>query len=194
MSHIAFHFSDDTTLRIGGRERKYYAGYIRRMADALVDLRLPRELEAAANWQYELRIDVAQAVWPSVWAISSTPVRLALLFDTCCEDHLIIDGSAFVEVADAIDEGLRIGIFREETQGYDGIARVAERLRQGGDWCALAFSGAEDFKGVDEAQEELCPTLGSGELLQPSFYPSELTLLTMPLEELIQLTRATARA
>jgi hypothetical protein len=197
MSSIAFHFPD-VTLRIGGRESAWFRVYVTDIAEGLVKLALPYGTKPKLGWTHGDHANQYEIILRTVWAVSSAPGRLAVLFGACCENNLLIDGKAFPEVADTIDEGRRVGIFREETQGYDGIAKVVDRFRQGGRWCALSHSVTDGFprprltvaKTVALLRKE-GPTLVKGELAAPSFFPDGPTILTMTPDELINLTSAT---
>ena len=203
MSSIAFHFPD-VTLRIGGRERYWFDAYCNHIAEGCARLRLTHGMKPARGWAHGDHADQYAIIVRTAWAISSAPGRLAVLFSACSENNLLIEGNAFTETADAIDEGRRTGIFREETQGYDGIAKVVERFRQGGKWCALSHSVTDGFPRYNPATRKHLspkatvtllrkegPTLVRGELSAPSFFNDGPTILTMTTDELINLTSAT---
>ncbi len=203
MSSIAFHFPD-VTLRIGGRERHWFNAYCNNIAEGLAKLRLPYGMKPSLGWTFGNRPRLLDTILNSVWATGAAPARLAAIIHGFCEPNLLIEGEAFTEVADAIDEGRRVGIFREETQGYDGIAKVSERFRQGGEWCALSYSVTDSFPRFNPETDECYtaeetvalirkdgPTLAKGELLAQTFFIDGTTILTMTPDKLINLTSAT---
>lgn len=203
MSSIAFHFPD-VTLRIGGRERGWLSCYCNNIAEGLVKLALPYGMKPTLGWTFGDHKGQFNIILRAVWDTGSAPARLAAVIHGCCELNLLIEGNAFTEVADVIDEGRRVGIFREETQGYDGIAKVVDRFRQGGKWCALSYSVTDGFprysiktdrqlsvKSTVALLRKEGPTLVKSELAAPSFFPDGPTILTMTPDELISLTSAT---
>lgn len=142
MSNIRWHF-EDVTLHMGGRERAWMGGIVRRMAYAAADLLYSWPHHPPHHMSVE-RGGFSNAL-ETVWAMGSRPVRLAALIHGCCESNLVVDGAAFAEVADTLEEGLASGIFREETQGYEGIRAIIERLRKGGAWCVWSYSVTGGF-------------------------------------------------
>lgn len=147
MSSIRWHFPDGT-LSMGGRERGWFGCICTDIATMAIRLRLPNEyVMRDVRW---LGHDFLRPQWfgsllETVWVTGSRPVRLVALIHGWCETNLVLDGSAFGEVADALEEGLALGIFRPETQRYEGVERIIERLRKGGDWCVWSYSVTDGF-------------------------------------------------
>lgn len=204
MSSIAFYF-EDTTLRVGGSERAHMGSLCAGIAQTVLKLRLPYPTQITPAWY--MHGNAAQAVMETAWATGSRPVRLAALLYYYCETNTVIDGAAFAEVADALEEGRRLGIFREETQRYEGIDAVIARLRQGGAWCALGSSLAGSFPrelGCDDddftiqhmtAAETVAAlraegnVLVAGDLDRPLFPENSSSIWTLDIEQCHALAR-----
>lgn len=150
MSSVRWHFEDET-LHMGGRERAWAAFLCKEIAHGVVKAVVPFEdyHDVCDYWSSPFRESgsdhVFQSLIETVWAVGSRPIRLSILIHGYCEANLVFDGSAFAEVADTLQEGLRTGIFRPESQGYEGVDRIIERLRRGGAWCVLSSSVTDGF-------------------------------------------------
>lgn len=142
MSSIRWHF-EDVTLSMGGRERAWMGGIVRNMAHAAAGLLYPWDKRPPRHMSVE-RGGFNEAL-ETVWALGSRPIRLAAVIHGCCEVNLVVDGAAFAEVADTLEEGMASGVFREETQGYEGVRAIVERLRKGGAWCVWSYSVTDGF-------------------------------------------------
>lgn len=141
MSSIAWHF-EDVELRMGGREAAWMRCLVRGMALSAAKLALPMDKQPAS---YAFFQEGFGDSLETAWTMGSRPVRLAAVIVGCVELNLVIEGEAFAEVADTLEEGLASGIFREETQGYEGVRAIIERLRKGGAWVALSYSVTDGF-------------------------------------------------
>ena len=174
MSSIRWHF-EDVTLCMGGRERAWMGCLIRNIAEAVVSLRTdnPREYWTQDLNSFDLQIATA-------WALGSRPLRLAALIHGWCETNRLIESAAFAEIADALEEGLASGIFRRETQGYQGIDAIIARLRQGGDWCVWSYSVTDGFpRWSDEADDYMSESDSvaqireEGNVIEPGIFECE---------------------
>lgn len=150
MSSIAWHFEDEN-LTMGGRERAWMGLLVTKVAEAAI-----RTLgyEPPPAWNLMGTADLFSRELNTACALGSIPLRLAAHIHGRCETNTLIEGEAFPEVADALREGLETGIFRAETQGYEGIGRIVERLDKGGDWCAWSYSVTDGFPRWDGEKDE----------------------------------------
>lgn len=141
MSSVTFHF-EDVALSIGGRERHWMGGLCRDLVRGVLHFKNIKERDVL----YALYGDhMLGTTMNTACAVGSRAVRLAAHVYARCELSLVIDGAAFPEVVSALEEGLATGVWRRETQGYDGIEAVLERFRKGGRWCALSCSITDGF-------------------------------------------------
>lgn len=148
MSSIRWHFPD-TTLCMGGRERAWMAFLINRITRGCTDTRRSMPGPDWPSIYDEFNLQLATA-----WAVGSRPVKLCVLIHGWCETNRVIESEAFNVIADALEEGLELGIFRKETQGYEGIERIIDRLRLGGPWCVWSYSVTDGFPRCDYETEE----------------------------------------
>ena len=85
-------------------------------------------------------------------------------------------------------------MFRHETQGYEGIGAIIERLRQGGKWCAWSFSVTDGFPRHDLTAEETVSlmreeenVINAGDLNDVLMRKESVSFWTMDVERIIEI-------
>lgn len=204
MSSIRWHF-EDVTLSMGGRERHWMAAIATNVAEGVIRLRKPFDSIVSIGWS--MAPGTFASTIETAWEMGSKPVKLATYIHGFCETNTVIDGDAFDEVADTLEEGLTLGIFRPETQSYEGIENIIPRLRKGGNWCAWSYSVTDGFPryvGYDDdsgdkyltAEETVALIRSEGNVAKKGFLgaplfdgaPSNKSFLRMHPTELKELT------
>lgn len=205
MSAVHWHF-EDQTLSLSGAERAWMGVICADLAGVAAKLRVPFATSHKIRYGWHMNPDGFQAMIETAWASGGKPMRLLAAIHGFCETNVVIAGAAFAEVADTLEQGLELGLFRPEPRGYDGYGPIIARLRQGGDWCAWSYSGVGGFphQVLDQDGEEVVRvmspqetvdrlradnrTLEPGELDQPLLRPhASNSLWTMDLDRLIKL-------
>jgi len=184
MSSIAFH-TKEKTVYVGGRERAYCSVLIGNIFRSIVDLEgmrfdgdkakrifvalglgedpapmmLRYALSTAGGGMREIageEWDLFQCELNTIVKIGSDSMKFIAWIHGQCEIHLWVDGPNRAWLADIIDEGLKIGILREESQGYDGWGKVAELLRESDEGeVVTSYSVTESFPHFDYEKDEL---------------------------------------
>ena len=181
MSSIAFH-SVDKTVRVGGRERAYCAVFIDRFFAGIVDIEGmmmfdgPRKnaichalkITSHTNLRYVLstNFDSTRTIDGEEWnlfncalntmvVLGSDPMKFIARVHAQCEIHAWVDGPNRKWFADIVDEGVKIGVLRKETQGYEGWEEVAKLLHESDEGeVVMSYSVCDSFPPYDHEKDD----------------------------------------
>jgi len=183
MSSITFR-DEVEACRVGGRERAYCGLLTSRIYEGFLDLhgslryatreekqRLAQALNCdnVASIEYRLLpVVTSKLVFAGdEWDLFTTQLNTAAVFggDAMrfvarvhgqCEIHGYVEGPDRTWLAEIIDEGLDLGILRQETQGYGrGWEDVAQLLRRRSDLpVVMSYSVCDSFPPRDPEKDE----------------------------------------
>lgn len=195
MSSIRWHFPKgtvestapkaygDDTLCMGGRERAWMGALIDDIALAVVKRMTPwaKRDQVPADFPHD---NLALFPWQlnTAATVGSRALRLAVQIHGRCETCTVINRDAMTEVADALEEGLKTGVFREEAQGYDPVGAIIETLRKKPAWCQWSYSVTDGHGNVRRHRAE-GNVLEKGRLDDPAPFNDGKTFLNTPFEE-----------